>query len=335
MSTTTKKKKARPPLPLPRRVKASRGPDWHEAIELFEQHLRAARKAPGTIKSNLLEVHRLERRLRDTRQPGQVTTDDLRCYQLGLLSGELTRLGTPSTAGNVARIATVHSNFFKFLLDEEKIAQDPTRRLERPRANARKLTGDVLTVEEVKKLLAVPATTTPSGLRDRALFELLYATALRRCEALDLDLGDVDLKQREVTVREGKGGKGRVVPITRSAARAIQDYVERGRTALMTKHSDSITALFLSVRGRRLSKPAVLKLLRRTRVQAEITKNVTPHTLRRTAATHLLKAGVSLRHIQVLLGHSSLDTTAIYLRLDTAELRKEMLLKHPRERLDV
>ena len=174
--------------------------DWDEAIDLFETHLRAARKAPGTIESNLLEVRRLERHLRASRRPDEITTDDLRRYQLRLLAGELSRSGQPSTAGNVARVATVHANFFGFLFDEEKLATNPTRRLERPRGNARKLTGDVLTVEEVKQLLAVPVRSTPSGLRDRAFLELLYATALRRNEALNLDLADVDLKQPPLPV---------------------------------------------------------------------------------------------------------------------------------------
>jgi len=328
-----KKRKAQPPRR--RRAKAKAGLQWDDAIELFQTHMHAARKAAGTVEGNMLEVHRLERHLRAARLPGEVTIDDLRQYQLGLLSGKLTRLGTPSSPANVARIATVHANFFGFLFDEEKIEANPTRRLERPRAKTGKLVGDVLTVEEMKKFLSVPSKTTPSGLRDRAYFELLYSTALRRCEALNLDLGDLDLKQREVTVREGKGGKGRVIPITRSAARAIQNYVERGRTPLMTAHSDSITAVFLSVRGRRLAAISVLKIMRQARVEAGIIKNITPHTLRRTAATHLLKAGVNLRVIQVLLGHSSLESTAHYLRLDTAELRREMLLKHPRERIDV
>lgn len=308
--------------------------DWHEAIDLFESHLRATRKARGTIEGNLLEVRRLERTLGDERRPDEITIDDLRRYQLRLLAGELSRSGRPSSAGNVSRVVTVHANFFGFLCDEERIPRNPTRRLERPRSNARKLTGDVLSVEEVKRLLDVPDRTRPSGLRDRALLELLYATAIRRNEALNLDLADLDLKQREATVREGKGGKGRVVPITRTAAQAIEDYLASGRAALTTTHADSLTAVFLSVRGRRLSEPAVLKLLRTLRTAAGIEKNVTPHTFRRTCATHLMKAGVSLRHIQALLGHASLDTTAIYLRLDTTELRKEMLLKHPRERLD-
>lgn len=150
-----------------------------------------------------------------------------------------------------------------------------------------------------------------------------------------LDLGDVDHGERELTVREGKGGKGRVLPITRSAYAALVDYLERGRGAFHTSDRRPTTALLLARPGRPMGAAALKKTLLRLHRVARIEKRVTPHTLRRSFATHLLQAGASLRHIQVLLGHASLQTTASYLCLDRVELRKEVLLRHPRERLDV
>ena len=193
----------------------------------------------------------------------------------------------------------------------------------------------MLTVEEVTRLLEAPDRTTPMGLRDRAFLEILYATGMRRREALGLDLCDYDRRTREVVVRNGKGGKSRVLPVTRGAVSEIDAYLARGRPALAKLGlADSMNAIFLSERGRRLSEPRVLKILRALAATARIKKRLTPHALRRSFATHLLKGGVSLRHIQVLLGHASLDTTAIYLRLDPRELRRELLLEHPRERID-
>lgn len=239
----------------------------------------------------------------------------------------------PLSPRTAARIATQLASFFGFLLDEGLIAADPTRRLERPRA-PRAAPGEVLTVAEVRRLLAALPTTSPAGLRDRAVFEVLYATGVRRSELCDLDLADLDHPERELTVRHGKGDKGRVVPLTRSAYAAVENYLERGRPALASKHPDSGCALFLTGRGRRLHGIKLLYLLRDAAGRAGLAKRLTPHTLRRTCATHLLRGNVSLRHIQVLLGHESLDTTALYLKLDRAELRRELHLRHPRERLD-
>jgi integrase/recombinase XerD len=189
----------------------------------------------------------------------------------------------------------------------------------------------VLTVKEVRRFLASPDVTTPLGLRDRAMLEVLYATGVRRNELLGLDLSDLNHAEREITVL-GKGSKVRVLPLTRSAFNELLGYLERGRASFTKSHSDA--AMFLSRRGHRLSEPAIKAVVRQYARAAGITRRVTPHTIRRSFATHLLQGGASLRAIQLLLGHSSLNTTAIYLRLDTRELRQEVLLKHPRERID-
>lgn len=188
---------------------------------------------------------------------------------------------------------------------------------------------------EVQSLIAAPDVATPRGLRDRAVVELIYATGVRNEETLALDLSDLDHHERLVIVRHGKGDKGRLLPVTRSAWNEVMTYLERGRPALATAHPDSGRAVFLGQRGRRLGKSGLRFLLQHLAKEAGLTKNLTPHTLRRTFATALLKAGVDLRTIQVLLGHSNLNTTARYLRLDTTDLRRDVLLHHPRERMGV
>lgn len=309
---------------------------WPAARETFLTHMRARGMSALTIKGYLLEVDHLHEHLGRERapRPDAVAVEHLREYVCGLLTGAASRQRKPLSAGTAARITTQLGSFFSFLEREGLIRNDPTRRLERPRAPQR-APGNVLTKKEVTALLAAPSPTTPLGLRDRALVETLYATGLRRNEVLDLDLADLDQAERLVTVERGKGGKGRVVPLTRSAFHRVIEYLERGRPSLAdTAKPDALNAVFLSERGARLSEGAILKTIRRLAQHAGIKKRISPHTLRRTFATDLLKGGASLRHIQLLLGHAKLSTTAIYLNVDPSELRREILLKHPRERMD-
>ncbi len=313
--------------------KTRKGPSWAAAIDAYETHLRARRAAEGTTVGYVREVRLLREHLAedDDRTPAEVELADLREYQVGLLTGDASRTGRPLAAGTVSRIRTSLGDFFGFLHKDGLISDDPTQRLERPDVpiGAPK---DVLSVEEVERLLAATDTTTALGLRDRAVVEFLYGTGLRRTELLDLDLGDVDHAQRVVTVRCGKGGKGRRVPLPRTTHAALMDYVERGRPAFAQLDGD-FAAIFLSSRGKRLSPGVIRGLVGRLAKQAAITKRLTPHTLRRTYATTLLKHGANLRVIQLLLGHVSLDVTARYLRLDDEEVRREVLLHHPRERM--
>lgn len=192
----------------------------------------------------------------------------------------------------------------------------------------------MLSVAQVTRLLdAAARDQSIRGLRDRAAVELLYATGVRRAELLGLDLDSLDHHEREILVR-GKGEKSRRIPVTRSAYLAVRAYLDAARPSLTSGHQDSARALLLTYRGRRLDHISLCKLLRRLRAAAKLRARVSPHVMRRSFATHLLQGGASLRHIQLLLGHTKLSTTAFYLKLDTRELRRELLLKHPRERMD-
>ncbi len=307
--------------------------EWPEALECFALHQRAERKSPLTVKSyagelRALRAH-LERRGVGAR-PGDVTLAHLRAYVVGLLSGSRGRRALGP--GTVSRIATTIAAFFGFLAQEGLVADDPARRLERPRV-PRALPGDVLSASEVRRLLGAADTSTPLGLRDRAVVEVLYATGLRNAELLALDVSDLDRRERLVSVRHGKGDKGRVVPITRAAWTELSGYVQRGRPALTTTHADSMRAVFLGQRGRRLSAAGLRHVLDRLAKVARLRSRLTPHTLRRTFATELLRAGVDLRTIQLLLGHANLNTTARYLNLDVSELRRYVIRHHPRERM--
>ena len=176
-------------------------------------------------------------------------------------------------------------------------------------------------------------TESKTPLLDRALLEVLYCTGVRRAELLALDLGDVDHRQRTVLVRAGKGERPRVLPIAPTCYRALCAYLDHGRPEL--EKGEPTPALFLSTRGgRRLSADTLSRILRDLAQRAGITKRVTPHCFRRTCATGLLANGTSLKVIQAILGHSSLETTSVYLCLSPEEIRSEVLLKHPRERFE-
>lgn len=323
------RKPSTPSEPMP----ASHGViGWEQALGLFEIHLRAKRAGVRTVTSYLADLEELARTLSNL-APGEVTLDVLRELQCALMSGSGSRSGRPLAAATVARIGAAWRAFFRFLADEGRIERDPGARLESPRVPKR-APLDVLTVREVERLLDAPEASSAKGLRDRALLDLLYSAGLRNAEAHALDLTDVDHVDRQVMVRAGKGEKGRIVPLTRSAYARLMAYLDRGRPAMAAKHRRSTEALFVSVRGR-ISTDSLGDVVQRARRRAGIKKAVTPHTLRRTFATTLLKNGVSVRHIQTLLGHANLSTTAIYLRIDQAELRRELLLRHPRERMGV
>jgi len=304
---------------------------WDAAIDHFETHLRAKRSSVCTLKEYLPNVRHLAREL-GTDSPGHVTLHDLRNLQCRIMSGEASRSKRPPSASTVAGITKCWRSFFRFLAGEKLIAEDPSARLETPRVPKRAPLG-VLTVKEVERLLDTPSPFTPKGLRDRAILDLLYSTGLRRAELCALNLTDVDHQEREIVVRCGKGEKGRVLPLTRSAYGRLVDYLERARPVLGAKCPSPTDALLVGGRRGRITGDVIDYLLDKGKIAAGIKKRITPHTLRRTFATTLDRNGVSLRYIQALLGHEHLNTTAIYLKIDKAELRRELLLKHPRERM--
>lgn len=306
---------------------------WADAVDRYVTHLRAARFAPATIDGAEAKLQHLARHF-EPLTPTQVHLADLREYQAGLFAGKAAASGKPMSARAVANVSSCVRKFFTFLASEDLVPENPATQLEQPRC-PRRAVGDVLSVAEVTRLLAAAAerATSAAGVRDRAMVEVLYATGLRRAELLGLDLGDVERDERELVVHSGKGGKGRRVPLTRTAFLLLTEYLDVARPGLCSAHADSASAVFLSVTGRRLDAMTLGRTLRDVARAAGVERRVTPHTLRRTFATHLLQGGASLRAIQLLLGHSELSTTAFYLKLDTRELRREILLKHPRERI--
>lgn len=231
---------------------------------------------------------------------------------------------SPATIGR--RLASLRG-LHRYAVDAGLAAEDPTRDFSRPQ-RARKL-PEVLSVPEIERLLAAPEGDEPLAFRDRALLELGYAAGLRASELIGLDLEDLDVEPRLLRVR-GKGGVERWVPYGGAAEAALSAWVTQGRPALAKV--PEVAAVFLNQRGRRLSRTGLWGVLKRSARRAGLRREISPHTLRHSFATHLLEGGADLRVVQELLGHADLATTQIYTKVDTEYLAEVHRSFHPRER---
>ena len=230
-------------------------------------------------------------------------------------------LAPASIRRNVSAVRT----YFKFLTGDGLVVRDPSERLETPKRW--RTLPDVLTVEEVQRLLASPSLDDTLVFRDRALLELAYGAGLRVSEWITLGVRDLQLEEGLVRVF-GKGSKERLVPIGRSAIGAVAVYLRELRPRLEKGEGKGI--LFLNARGRPLTRMGAWKILRGHVERAGITKKVSPHTLRHSFATHLLEGGADLRAVQEMLGHVDIATTQIYTHVDREYLRQVHRSYHPR-----
>jgi integrase/recombinase XerC/integrase/recombinase XerD len=251
-------------------------------------------------------------------EPTDVTTRILRRYAAALGERDV-------VAATVARKLAALRSLYRTLREHGHMAANPADLVPAPKRPSK--LPRVLKADEVADLLDRIPQTTPLDVRDRALFELAYACGLRAEELVNLDHGSLDFDAEEVRV-EGKGGKTRIVPIGESAVRALTRYVERARPALQADRAEA--ALFLSKSGRRLSTSDVRRRLRVWSRRAALQGGAHPHALRHSFATHLLDGGADLRAIQEMLGHSSISTTQIYTRVESARLKSAYARAHPR-----
>jgi integrase/recombinase XerD len=241
------------------------------------------------------------------------------------LFGYLEQLGgTLSNRSKARRLAALRS-FFRYLEQQGKITGNPASRLHFPRL--RVTLPKTMAAGEVEALLSRPDSATPLGQRDRAMFEILYATGLRVSELISLRLQQVHLAVGYLAVR-GKGDKERLVPMGEWACEALQTYMADGRRKLLGKRDAA--ELFLNHRGRSLSRQGVWKTIKHYAVLAGIKQNLTPHMLRHSFATHLLENGADLRSLQAMLGHADISTTQIYTHVSRERLKAIHRKFHPR-----
>lgn len=224
-------------------------------------------------------------------------------------------------ARNIASIRAFH----QFLLREKVAEQDPSVHIETPQLE--RTLPKVLNLQEVERLLEAPKLTTHYGLRDKAMLELLYATGIRVSELIELNLDDAHLTMGFVRCI-GKGNKERIIPLGRTAATAIQEYLDKGRPQFIKNQREE--SLFVNHHGRRLTRQGFWKILKGLTKEAGIEKDLTPHTLRHSFATHLLENGADLRAVQEMLGHSDISTTQIYTHVTKTRLKDVYSQFHPR-----
>jgi integrase/recombinase XerD len=298
-------------------------------VERFLDHLLVERGLSGnTIEAYRRDLARYGAFLvsRDVLDARRVTERDVTAH-IAAVSASTYGDGKPYRAASVVRALSSIRAFHRFLLREDETDRDPTVGVVRPKLPRR--LPKPLSVEDVTRLLARPDPSTSAGLRDRAVLETLYAAGLRISELVGLDVDDVDLEEGSVRVL-GKGSKERDVPLGRYARDAISAYLTRVRPQLATRRSRS--ALFLNLRGGRLTRQGCTGLLHKHATAARIGKKVSPHTLRHSFATHLLEGGADVRVVQELLGHASVATTQVYTLVTREHLRAVYFTSHPRAR---
>ena len=229
---------------------------------------------------------------------------------------------------SVERHVSMVKGLHRFLVREDKADVDPSSTVVLPKVAS--VLPDVLSVAQVAALLDAPYGEGPRALRDRAIMEVLYGCGLRVSELVGMDLSDVVLEEGFVRVM-GKGSKERVSPISGAAAAALAAYLSEGRCRLVGSRA-SVSAVFLNIRGGRLSRQSVFSLVA-SRGRLVGIDGLHPHTLRHTYATHMLEGGADLRTIQEILGHSDISTTQVYTHIDRTHIREEYLAAHPRAAL--
>ncbi len=290
-------------------------------FDLFLHHLRVERNlAANTVDSYALDLKGYLSALGRSGVAGarEIAPEHVQGHLDSLREGGLS---ARSTARHLAAIRTFH----RFLISDGKLEEDPAAELAPPKQPRR--LPEVLSVAEIDALLAAPDEATPEGARDRAMIELMYASGLRVSELCALRAGDVHRDPGLVRVL-GKGNKERVVPVGEIALAKIESYLAGARAALLRGRTSP--HLFVSRRGGRMSRVTFWTRLKRYALGAGIRKNVSPHKLRHSFATHLLERGADLRSVQAMLGHADIGTTQIYTHVDGRRLREVHARHHPR-----
>jgi len=272
--------------------------------------------APNSIQSYQLDLKRLS-----DAQPGPARD---------LQSGDLARYveslyGEGLSARSVARHITTLRNFYRFLIQEGQLDRDPTEFLAQPKQWT--TLPKYLNLGEVDKLVGAPPLDKPTGLRDRAMLELLYATGLRVSELCRLEISAVERAMGLLRVT-GKGNKQRIVPFGDAAGAAIDQYLGDGRPRLLKGRASRF--LFVTARGSAMTRQTFWKLLRGYGRRAGIFRPLTPHVIRHSFATHLVEGGADLRSVQIMLGHADISTTQVYTHVARSRLRDIVDRHHPR-----
>jgi integrase/recombinase XerD len=302
--------------------------DFELSQKLFVNFLKHEKSlSENTIKSYKLDLAKLFDYLLNVKlieQTSKIREDDLiDFFKFANASGEDSE--EKFAIRTMSRYLSTFRSFFKFLESEKKIDINPVENIDSPKIA--RIIPEYLTIEEVDKMLSAPDMSNKLGLRDKALLEAMYGSGLRVSEAINLTISNVFFKDEFIRVF-GKGNKERIVPIGKIGLKFIDKYINESRQALKNSHSENF--LFLNFRGKKLSRMGVYDIVRRYAKEAGIEKDVHPHTLRHSFATHLLQGGADIRIIQEMLGHADIATTQIYTHTNRDYLIEVHKTFHPR-----
>lgn len=289
-------------------------------ISDFIYHLQTDKRlSPNTTASYLSDLNKYGEFLKKYQQiqdVSEIEDTHINKYIMSLKRAELSKQ-------SIARKITVIKEFHKFLLKERITNNDPAKMLDSPKQD--KHLPTVLTREEIELMLDSIETQTPLGKRNKAMMETLYATGLRVSELLTLKLNNIHLNAKYIDII-GKGNKERAIPLGEEAIIAIRDYIENARGKITTKPGEY---LFYNYKGNTLSRQGFYKYIVKLAKDNGIDKEISPHTIRHSFATHLLEGGVDLRMVQEMLGHEDISTTQIYTHIDKSKLKEMYLHTHP------
>ena len=294
---------------------------WESSIKEFKYYLKVERSlADNSIQSYLRDINKLANYCRDIKKNEKsVATQDIRNFISHLVSEKI-------SPRSQARIISGIKAFYKYLILEDYITDDPTLLIENPKIGLK--LPEVLSVEEIELIISSIDLSKKQGQRNKAIIETLYSCGLRVTELINLKISNINFKEEYIKVI-GKGNKERLTPIGSNALKYIQIYVNEVRIhKKISKGNEDI--VFLNNRGSKLSRVMIFTLIKNILKKIGIKKKVSPHTFRHSFATHLIEGGADLRAVQEMLGHESITTTEIYTHLDKDYLRSNIMQFHPR-----
>jgi integrase/recombinase XerD len=288
-------------------------------LNLFFDFLENDKKlSDNTLQSYKRDLKQYERYIKDNKKNyNKITSEDMHEY-----IEHLQEIGKkPST---VSRCLASIRSFYQYELRNKKIKKDPTEGIQSPKIEKR--VPSILTSKEVELLLEQPKNVDLKGIRDKAMLEFAYATGMRVTEIISLNLEDVNLEEGYVVCKTEN--KQRTIPLGTMSLKALKEYVEKAREYLIKDEKEQ--ALFVNINGSRLTRQGFWKIIKYYKEQAHIAKDITPHVLRHSFATHLLQNGADLKAIQTMLGHSDISSTQIYMQFQDEGLKNVYRKAHPR-----
>jgi integrase/recombinase XerD len=302
--------------------------DLENNIKLFINYLKLEKSlSENTISAYLFDLKLFLEYLEEVKKIK--TTKDISENVLidfiSHISSRLNKREKNYSEKSVYRKISVLKSFFKYLVIEDVLKDNPAENIDTPKVS--RLLPSVLTIDEVNKMLESVEIDSKQGLRDRAILETMYASGLRVSEVINLEINNIYFEDGFLRIF-GKGAKERIVPIGKSALKYIEKYYNEGRNLI--KNNDSHNFVFLNFRGIKMTRMSVWNIVKKYGKMAGIKKEIHPHTLRHTFATHLLEGGADIRIIQEMLGHSDISTTQIYTHIDKEYLIEVHKTFHPR-----